>query len=77
VASGQGSYLAKVFNDIGKSADPNSDEIFEQIGPFTYNHLGSLAYIGADRAIADFPGGFKSSGLFTLFVWRSAYLSKY
>jgi NADH:ubiquinone reductase (non-electrogenic) len=76
VASGQGRYLASYFNQLGRNYDQSYDEVYETVGPFNYNHLGSLAYIGADRAIADLPGGIKSTGLITHFVWRSAYLSK-
>jgi NADH:ubiquinone reductase (non-electrogenic) len=77
VASKQGSYLASVFNEIGKSPHVDYNEVSDSIGPFTYQHLGSLAYIGADQAIADLPGGFKFGGAFTHLVWRSAYISKY
>ncbi|KAK5673547.1 NADH:ubiquinone oxidoreductase [Batrachochytrium dendrobatidis] len=44
-------------------------------GPFQYDHLGSLAYIGKDHAIAEFPFGVTVGGAATYFFWRSAYLS--
>ncbi|RKO96685.1 hypothetical protein CXG81DRAFT_14031 [Caulochytrium protostelioides] len=56
------------------------------IPPFTHTNLGSLAYIGADRAIADLPSpaslftsektpGWSFGGVATFWFWRSAYLS--
>jgi NADH:ubiquinone reductase (non-electrogenic) len=50
----------------------------KQIGPFQYSHQGSLAYIGADKAVADvswFSGNFASGGTMTYLFWKSAYLS--
>ena len=50
----------------------------KQIGPFQYSHQGSLAYIGADRAVADvswFAGNIASGGTMTYLFWKSAYLS--
>ncbi|KAH9263945.1 hypothetical protein BASA83_012613 [Batrachochytrium salamandrivorans] len=52
-----------------------SEKAAKTVGPFTYDHLGSLAYIGGDKAIADFPFGVHISGFATHFFWRSAYLS--
>ncbi|EEQ40128.1 hypothetical protein CLUG_04257 [Clavispora lusitaniae ATCC 42720] len=46
--------------------------------PFKYNHQGSLAYIGSERAVADLVWGdwsnVSSGGTFTFLVWRSAYV---
>ncbi|EWC48605.1 mitochondrial external alternative NADH-ubiquinone oxidoreductase [Drechslerella stenobrocha 248] len=52
----------------------------KQLSPFEYSHQGSLAYIGADRAVADINwfGGVISSatgGELTYLFWRSAYVS--
>lgn len=50
----------------------------KQIGPFQYSHQGSLAYIGADKAVADvswLAGNFASGGTLTYLFWKSAYLS--
>ncbi|KAJ3369455.1 hypothetical protein HDU91_007199, partial [Kappamyces sp. JEL0680] len=74
VASGQGKYLAKVLNEVGQNTPEQAIE--EIVGPFTYRHMGSLAYVGSDKAIADLPGGIQSSGIVTHFFWRSAYLSE-
>ncbi|RMZ76957.1 hypothetical protein DV737_g4626, partial [Chaetothyriales sp. CBS 132003] len=50
----------------------------KQVGPFHYSHQGSLAYIGAERAVADvswFQGNIASGGTMTYLFWKSAYLS--
>jgi NADH:ubiquinone reductase (non-electrogenic) len=43
--------------------------------------IGSLAYIGSDKAVADLPfgwagGNVAAGGQLTYYFWRSAYLSK-
>jgi NADH:ubiquinone reductase (non-electrogenic) len=50
----------------------------KQVGPFQYSHQGSLAYIGAEKAVADvswFKGNIASGGTMTYLFWKSAYLS--
>lgn len=50
----------------------------KQVGPFQYTHQGSLAYIGAEKAVADvswFSGNIASGGTMTYLFWKSAYLS--
>lgn len=46
--------------------------------PFHYNHQGSLAYIGSERAVADLVWGdwsnLSTGGTFTYLFWRSAYI---
>lgn len=46
--------------------------------PFKYNHQGSLAYIGSERAVADLVWGdwsnLSTGGTFTYLFWRSAYI---
>jgi NADH:ubiquinone reductase (non-electrogenic) len=70
---------------------PDRDQVFDeikerqrqlrrikQIGPFQYSHQGSLAYIGAEKAVADvswLSGNFASGGTLTYLFWKSAYLS--
>ncbi|CAG9464813.1 unnamed protein product [Pedinophyceae sp. YPF-701] len=61
VARQQGEYLAKLFTSTkveGKPDDVGAEAI--QAGkktyrPFTYNHKGSLAYVGRDNAVMDIP----------------------
>lgn len=67
VASKQGKYLASLFNSQRAS--------LTEAEPFTYEHAGTLAYIGNDEAIADLPGGWRVGGALTYYFWRSAYLS--
>jgi NADH:ubiquinone reductase (non-electrogenic) len=47
--------------------------------PFEYIHQGALAYIGAERAVADLTWGDWSTvalgGTMTFFFWRSAYVT--
>ena len=44
VASNQGKYLAKFFNNFD-GAEYDVDAVAESLGPYTYEHLGSLAYV--------------------------------
>ena len=49
VASRQGAYLAEYLNEL--AVDP-----LTKPAPFSYTHLGTLAYVGKELAIADLPG---------------------
>ncbi|KAK9728397.1 hypothetical protein K7432_001111 [Basidiobolus ranarum] len=71
VASQQGKYLAQKLNS---SASPLT-ESDDQYPPFTYSHLGSLAYIGGS-AVADFGQGHHISGFGAVYLWRSIYWSE-
>lgn len=45
---------------------------------FKYNHMGALAYIGREKAIADVSFGesqYRWAGSFTFLFWKSAYLA--
>lgn len=66
VAQQAGAYLAKQFNRRAKN---------KPVEPFTFKQLGMLAYIGGNRAVADFKSH-KSHGYGTWLLWRSAYLTK-
>lgn len=50
----------------------------QKLPVFQYNHQGSLAYIGSERAVADLVWGdwsnITSGGSFTYLFWRSAYI---
>lgn len=50
----------------------------EKLPAFKYNHQGSLAYIGSERAVADLVWGDWSNvttgGTLTFLFWRSAYI---
>jgi NADH:ubiquinone reductase (non-electrogenic) len=78
VAASQGYFLSSFFNELGSDESHSVDKV-KQMNPdgFQYHHLGTLAYVGRNSAIADhLPGGAKSSGWATNFFWKSAYLSK-
>jgi NADH:quinone reductase (non-electrogenic) len=66
VAQQQGKYLARVLNARLEN---------KEVKPFTYRHLGMLAYVGGNRALADLDP-IKGKGWATWLFWRSAYLSK-
>lgn len=60
----QGNYLAKNFNRL-------SDQ--ENIKPFMYKNLGSMATIGRNKAVCDFPF-FKLKGFLAWIVWMFVHL---
>ena len=66
VAQQQGKYLARALILRGEG---------KPVKPFTYRHLGMLAYVGGNKALADFQS-YKGRGWTTWVLWRSAYLSK-
>jgi NADH:ubiquinone reductase (non-electrogenic) len=66
VAQQQGKYLAKALTNRARG---------KTVEPFRYRHLGMLAYVGGNRALADFQS-YKGRGWTTWLLWRSAYLSK-
>ncbi|KAI8052044.1 hypothetical protein BDF22DRAFT_689675 [Syncephalis plumigaleata] len=76
VANQQGKYLASLFNKLARSEEDGVK--VTDMKPFHYSHYGSLAYIGADKAIADLPimnGNVSVGGVATYLFWRSVYLS--
>jgi len=66
VAQQQGKYLARALTQRTRH---------QKIEPFRYKHLGMLAYIGGNRALADLEN-FKGRGWATWLFWRSTYLTK-
>lgn len=82
VANQQGQYLARLMNQLGKSESPDSTKLV----PFRYQHLGSMAYIGGEAAVADFTGTTAAllklfeltpmGGRGTFWLWRSYYLTE-
>ncbi len=91
MANQQGKYLGKKLNQIilaqkTKSFPSSSDysvdtdnpkpDIDDRLPPFSYAHLGSLAYIG-NAAVADFGTGWTwMGGLSAVYLWRSVYFSE-
>ncbi|KAJ3256095.1 NADH:ubiquinone oxidoreductase [Chytriomyces hyalinus] len=84
VASRQGAYLANLFGHLAtmkrekaKLEDEGKSpvDVIHTLPPFVYTHMGSLAYVGGEKAIADLPGNIHIGGMLTFYFWRSAYLS--
>ncbi len=70
VAMQSGKYLARLFTAMQKTGKPP-----QQLKPFVYKHMGMLAYIGSNKAVADLPNT-KTHGFATWLFWRSAYLTR-
>ena len=66
VAQQQGKYLARHLNRHAQG---------KETPPFKYKHMGMMAYIGEQRALADLKN-VKGHGFTTWLFWRSAYLTK-
>lgn len=90
VAHQEAEYLAKSFDKMAqlpgfhqKLAEKKDkiDLLFEENGfkPFNYIHYGALAYLGAEKAIANITYGKRSfytgGGLITFYIWRILYLA--
>ncbi|KAJ3240203.1 NADH:ubiquinone oxidoreductase [Chytriomyces hyalinus] len=84
VASRQGAYLANMFGHLAnmkreqaqfEQEGKTSLDVVQTLPPFVYTHMGSLAYVGGEKAIADLPGNIHIGGMLTFYFWRSAYLS--
>ncbi|KAI0006201.1 nucleotide-binding domain-containing protein [Russula compacta] len=81
VASQQGKYLGHKLHLLAAKRDTLlANELPEATdeavtGPFTYRHLGSLAYIG-NAAVFDLGGLSFMGGLAAMYAWRSVYWSE-
>ena len=81
VASQQGKYLGHKLHLLSTKRDTLlANELPEATdeavtGPFTYRHLGSLAYIG-NAAVFDLGGLSFMGGLAAMYAWRSVYWSE-
>ena len=79
----QGQYLAHKFNKLARAApglkmnevlDGDLDDAVYK--PFSYKHLGNLAYLG-NSAVFDLGGGWNySGGLWAVYAWRSVYFAQ-
>ncbi|CEP22814.1 NDI1 [Cyberlindnera jadinii] len=89
VAHQEAEYLTKTLNKMARipnfhqelqSRTEKVDLLFQDHGfkPFKYVHLGALAYLGAEKAIANITYGAKSfysgGGVITFYIWRALYL---
>ncbi|GAA6062318.1 hypothetical protein JCM10212_006870 [Sporobolomyces blumeae] len=83
VADQEGKYLGKKFNALASSHqnqlaisngmyDDPDDVLYD---PFSYRHMGSLAYIG-NSAVFDIESFSFAGGLAAMYLWRSVYLSE-
>lgn len=81
-ANQQGVYLARKFNKLAQ-AEPGmranemeygdiDDAVYK---PFSYRHMGSLAYVG-NAAVFDFGGLSFSGGVLAVYLWRSVYFAR-
>eukprot|EP00698_Gefionella_okellyi_P008387 TRINITY_DN2080_c0_g1_i2.p1 TRINITY_DN2080_c0_g1~~TRINITY_DN2080_c0_g1_i2.p1 ORF type:complete len:440 (-),score=83.05 TRINITY_DN2080_c0_g1_i2:23-1342(-) len=71
VASQQGHYLGKYLN-----AHANAQTMSADGEGFHYKHLGSLAYVGGEKAVADLTGHVVLGGWGAWWLWRSFYWSE-
>lgn len=81
-ANQQGKYLGKKLSKLARSSfslsvhdiyDGDIDTVVYK--PFSYKHLGSLAYIG-NSAVFDLPGYSFVGGLVAMYLWRGTYFAQ-
>jgi hypothetical protein len=80
VASQQGKYLGHKLHLLASKRDALAANELTDVdealtGPFTYRHLGSLAYIG-NAAVFDLGRFNFTGGLAAMYAWRSIYWSE-
>ncbi|CAF0888279.1 unnamed protein product [Adineta ricciae] len=83
VASQEGRYVAKLLN---QASNVHSTDFQQQnLTPFQYKHMGSLAYVGGDEAVVDFTGSKPLldyfdlkplSGRSAVYLWKSFYFTE-
>ncbi|PJF19843.1 EF-Hand 1, calcium-binding site domain-containing protein, partial [Paramicrosporidium saccamoebae] len=79
VASQEGRYLANIFNSMALHRMRNHlDPINYKacISPFTYQHFGMTAYVGAHYAVFDLGRTYLADRFLAFWLWRSIYLSE-
>ena len=73
VARQEAAHLAQMMNTGSIQFNDNTTTLSENAAPFSYKHLGQLAYLGHDEAAFDLPvGGDKGTlhGLAIGHLWR-------
>lgn len=81
MASQQGKYVGHKLHLLASKRDALiANELPADVdeavtGPFTYRHLGSLAYIG-NAAVFDYGRFNFTGGLVAMYAWRSIYWSE-
>ncbi|KAJ3296133.1 hypothetical protein HK104_001941 [Borealophlyctis nickersoniae] len=76
VASQEGRYLAKKFNNLAYTPLDAWRVEENALKPFHYHHMGSFSYVGGENAVVDLGDGWVGGGLGAYLLWRGAYLSK-
>ncbi|CAF3357422.1 unnamed protein product [Rotaria socialis] len=83
VASQEGSFVADLLNQLNDIQSNNYEQ--QNLKPFRYKHMGSLAYVGGDEAVVDFTGSKPILDMFNLkpisgrsaaYLWKSFYLTE-
>ncbi|KAI9592940.1 FAD/NAD-P-binding domain-containing protein [Syncephalis fuscata] len=76
VANQEAGYLSRALNKLARKRQTNP-EIKVAQKTFTFHNLGMMAYIGGNKAIAEYktPTDVRQSGLLAWIMWRSAYLT--
>ena len=70
VAKQEGEYLAHLFSHHHITGRPGTTSALTGAKPFSYFHKGSLAYVGADRAVMDVPVVGSMMGRVTGVLWK-------
>ncbi|KAI8052451.1 hypothetical protein BDF22DRAFT_744029 [Syncephalis plumigaleata] len=76
VANQEAGYLSKALNKLARNHSKHP-EVQTVQQTFTFHNLGMMAYIGGNKAIAEYKmfSGLRQSGLVAWLMWRSAYLT--
>ncbi|CAF1240962.1 unnamed protein product [Rotaria sp. Silwood1] len=83
VASQEGRYIADLLNQLSDLTIINYQQ--NNLKPFRYKHMGSLAYVGGDSAVLDFTGTKPILDIFNLkplsgrgaaYLWKSFYFTE-
>merc|ERR1712151_1011477 len=69
----QGQYLASILNTVPHEKLGHEDGFSP---PFNYDHQGSMAYVGGEKAVIESPIFGVSSGLLTYMMWKGVYGGK-
>ncbi|UJR09090.1 hypothetical protein I4U23_013337 [Adineta vaga] len=83
VASQEGRYIADLLNQLPSLTVADFQQ--QNLKPFRYKHMGSLAYVGGDSAVLDFTGTKPLLDFFNLqplsgrsaaYLWKSFYFTE-
>ena len=71
VAKQKAQYLVSKLNKM--VAGSSTDDV-KYLKPFQYQHRGSMAYVGSNKAVVDFDKGKQRKGTLGWIIWRGAYM---